>query len=108
LQGDPEFTRDQFFELSFEKALAKHHYFKNGISSVRSGEISLKALEKQVCEQETRLGELRQLRQDTLKTVPNLDSPSASRTTAEAETEPGSEAKVVFQRHQVRGILHGT
>jgi hypothetical protein len=102
LQGDPEFTRDQFFELPFEKALAKHHHFKNGISGAGSGTISLKTLEKQVHEQNVRLGELRKLRRDTLEAVPNLDSPTIPRPATETEKKPETEMKVVFRRHQVK------
>lgn len=105
LSGDPEHMRDRFFELSFEKALAKHHHFKNGLVGAVNGEVSLRALEKQVQEQKCRLKELRQMREETLRAGLGLDlsiSPGAG-----AETETRIEKKdlrVVFDQHQV-GIL---
>ncbi|PWW74011.1 hypothetical protein C7212DRAFT_299466 [Tuber magnatum] len=104
LQGDPEFTREQFFELPFEKALTKHHHFKGGLGGVRSGEISLKALEKQVQDQKRKLGELRQLRRDHLEAIPHVNPQSTPKA---ASTEDGKKAekplKVAFGRHQ---LLH--
>lgn len=103
LQGDPEFTREQFFELPFEKALAKHHHFKGGPGGARSGEISLKALEQQVQDQKRKLGELRQLRRDHLETIPHAYSqlaPKAASTEGEKKAE--KPLKVAFGRHQVR------
>ena len=108
LQGDPEFTRDQFFELPFGKALAKHHHFKNGSGGVGGGSISLRALEKQVQEQKTRLGELRKLRRDTLGVVPDLDSPTTLRAATETEQKAETETRVVFRRHQVKQFPSAT
>ncbi|CUS09529.1 unnamed protein product [Tuber aestivum] len=104
LQGDPEFTREQFFELPFERALTKHHHFRGGLGGVRSGEISLKALEKQVQDQKRKLGELRQLRRDHLETIPHA-SPQSTQKAASAESEKKAEKplKVAFGRHQ---LLH--
>jgi hypothetical protein len=103
LKGDPEYMRDQFFELPFHKALSKHHHFKNGLVGVRNGDVSLLALEKQVQEQKNRLRELRQIREEALRATPRFDS-----TTLPGKAKAGSDApnektylKVVFDQHQV-------
>jgi len=103
LQGDPEFTREQFFELPFEKALAKHHHFKGGPGGARNGEISLKALEQQVQDQKRKLGELRQLRRDHLETTPHVYSQSTPKAAStEGEKEAEKPLRVSFGRHQVK------
>lgn len=106
LRGDPEHMRDRFFELPFEKALAKHHHFKNGLLETVNGEISLRALEKQVQEQKSRLGELQQMRQETLRAGPSSAvtiSPKKG-TNREIRVE-GKDLRVVFDQHEV-GILN--
>ncbi|KAG0636403.1 HAUS augmin-like complex subunit 6 N-terminus-domain-containing protein [Tuber brumale] len=103
LQGDPEFTREQFFELPFEKALTKHEHFKGGLVSARSGEISLRALEQQVQDQKRKLGELRQLRRDHLETIPHVNPQPTPKATSPEGTETKKQLKVAFSRHQ---LLH--
>lgn len=103
LKGDPEYMRDQFFELPFHKALSKHHHFKNGLVGVRNGDVSLLALEKQVQEQNNRLRELRHIREETLRTTPRFDStnlPGKAKAGSDAQNEK-TYLKVVFDQHQV-------
>lgn len=105
LRGDPEYMRDRFFELPFEKALARHHHFKNGLIGAVNGEVSLRALEKQVQEQKSRLRELRQIREEALRAGPSLDVMVSPKTGTEAETRlEKKDLRVVFDQHQV-GIL---
>jgi hypothetical protein len=107
LKGDPEFTRDQFFELPFEKALTKHYHFKNGLIGPKSGDVSLKALEKQVQEQRMRLGELRQLRREALRASSIMRTSSPVKPAAEADEQTEKkEHKVIFEQHQVSILLH--
>ncbi|CAZ82828.1 unnamed protein product [Tuber melanosporum] len=103
LQGDPEFTREQFFELPFEKALTKHEHFKSGPVSARSGEISLRALEQQIQDQKRKLGELRQLRQDHIETIPHANPQPTPKAVSAEGTETKKQLKVAFSRHQ---LLH--
>lgn len=94
--------RDRFFELSFEKALAKHYHFKNGLVGAVNGEVSLRALEKQVQEQKYRLKELRQMREETARARPGLDISVSPRAGAETETRiEKKDPRVVFDQHQV-------
>lgn len=103
LKGDSGYMRDQFFELPFEKALAKHHLFKNGFVGIGNGEVSLRALEKQVQEQKSRLKELRQMREAALGINLTLNTTTFPRTEVTAEAEVGKrDLKVVFDQHQVR------
>lgn len=94
--------RDRFFELPFEKALAKHHHFKNGLVGAVNGEVSLRALEKQVQEQKSRLRELQQMREETLRTRPSLGITAISGTGTETKTRTEKkDLRVVFDQHQV-------
>lgn len=102
LEGDPGYMRDQFFELPFEKALAKHHHFKNGLVGMGNGEVSLRVLEKQVQEQNNRLRELRQMREAALKTALNLDLTTSAGTKSEIEARAEKKnPRVVFDQHEV-------
>lgn len=94
--------RDRFFELSFEKALTKHHHFKNGLVGMGDRDVSLQALEKQVQDQKSRLRELRQMREAALRFVPEFGPATSPRVVAEVETQARKNyLKVVFDQHEV-------
>lgn len=106
LRGDPEHMRDRFFELPFEKALAKHHHFKNGLLETVNGEVSLRALEKQVQDQKSRLGGLQQMRQEALRAGPSSAVTIFPTKGTDRETQvEEKDLKVAFDQHQV-GILN--
>lgn len=105
LRGDPEHMRDRFFELPFEKALAKHHHFKNGLIGAVNGEVSLRALEKQVQEQKSRLKELRQIREEVLGAGPSSGVTISPKTGTDMETRvEEKKLRVVFDQHQVGSL----
>lgn len=97
--------RDRFFELPFEKALAKHHHFKNGLIGAVNGEVSLRALEKQVQEQKSRLKELRQIREEVLRAGPSSGVTISPKTGTDMETRvEEKKLRVVFDQHQVGSL----
>ncbi|KAI5776361.1 HAUS augmin-like complex subunit 6 N-terminus-domain-containing protein [Geopyxis carbonaria] len=100
LNGDPDAGRDHLMEWPFERAIEKHHYFKNGQSMPSiPGVASLKELDKKVELQQQRVAEMRKLREMAgfSSTRPNTKSPSKSDGVERVEKKG---LKLEFKLHQ--------
>ncbi|KAL7275227.1 hypothetical protein RUND412_001842 [Rhizina undulata] len=98
LNGDPEFARDRLLELPFDKALAKHHHFKDGL--VFGSGVSLSGLERQIKQQQDRIAELRKLKDHISRSSPMVNNKTPE---IEVEKEKPIEKKgfqVEFDKHQ--------
>ena len=107
VNGDPEYKRDRFLEMKYDKALAKHRsYAAGGEIGKTAGAVApltgLGVIEKQVEEQKRRVDELRVMREAALNSLAAVQGGDLT----SGESLPGVVAEkkglpVNFTRHLV-------